>query len=375
MSTDPDAIERRKEDHMRVVAGGDVGSRARPGWDDVHLLHQAVPAADLAAIEISTEFLGRPLRAPLVIAAMTGGHGAGGEVNAVLARAAERHGLAMGVGSQRAALVNPELARTYRVARERAPGAFLIANVGAAQLVAQRDQPAFGLEELRRAVDMIDADAIAFHLNYLEEAVQTEGGRAVGRLREAMAEAVAALSVPSIAKETGAGLSDTVAMELRSTGFHALDVGGMGGTSFAAVEARRAELHGDKRGQKLGEVYRDWGIPTAVSVVGAAPTGLPVIATGGVRTGLDAAKAIALGATMVGVARPLLAAAMAGEAAVDEWLEQFMEELRVAVFLSGGRRLEDLRRTPLVVTGETRHWLDDLGYPIGRRESPASGGR
>jgi isopentenyl-diphosphate Delta-isomerase len=362
MSEPEDVVARRKGEHLRVAAGPDVGSHARPGWDDIRLLHQAIPTGELLEIDVSTEFLGRRLRAPLLIAGMTGGHPAASRVNEVLARAAERHGLAMGVGSQRAALVNPELAPTYAIARKTAPGAFLIANVGAAQLIEQHDQPAFGLDDLRRAVDMIAADAIAFHLNYLEESVQTEGGRAVGRLRVAMAEAVGSLAIPSIAKETGAGLSDTVAMELRDAGFRALDVGGLGGTSFAAVEARRAEMNGDARGLRLGEVFRDWGIPTPVSVVAAAPTGLPIIATGGVRSGLDAAKAIALGATLVGVARPLLVAALEGDAAVDEWLEQFFEELRVAVFLTGGRRLGDLRGTRRVVVGETSRWLDDLGY-------------
>jgi isopentenyl-diphosphate delta-isomerase len=365
VSTDADAIERRKDEHLRVTAAGDVGSRAQPGWGDVHLLHRAVPAADLGAIDVGADFLGRRLRAPVVIAAMTGGHTTATEINAVLARAAERHGLAMGVGSQRAALVNPSLAHTYAVARENAPSAYLIANVGAAQLVAQKDRPAFDGDDLRRAVEMISADALAIHLNYLEEAVQTEGDRAVGRLRLAMAEGVSAVPVPSIAKETGAGLSSTVAMELRDTGFNALDVGGLGGTSFAAVEARRAESNGDARGARLGVVYRDWGIPTAVSIVGARLTGLPVIATGGVRSGLDAAKAIALGATLVGVARPLLMAALAGDAAVDAWLEQFIEELRVAVFLTGGTCLADLRRAPRVIAGETRRWLDDLGYAVG----------
>lgn len=371
---DADAVERRKGEHLRVTAGADVNSRVRPGWEDVHLLHQAVPAADMARIDVSTEFLGRRLSAPLVIAAMTGGHAAAREVNAVLARAAERHGLAMGVGSQRAALANPGLAATYQVARASAPNAFLIANVGAAQLVDQDDQAAFRPEDLDRAVDMIRADAIAIHLNYLEEAVQTEGNRAVGRLHEAMAEAVTSVGVPAIGKETGAGLSRTVAMDLRDTGFAALDVGGLGGTSFSAVEARRAELNGDRRGARLGEVYRDWGIPTAVSIVAAVPTGLPVIATGGVRSGLDAAKAIALGASLVGVARPLLVAAMEGDAAVDVWIGQFVDELRVAIFLTGGRRLTDLPGVPRVVMGETRHWLADLNYPTAARPGRATSG-
>ncbi len=362
MSAGHETVERRKEEHLRVTAGGDVGSRVRPGWADIHLLHQAIPATDLAAIDVGTEFLGHRLRAPVVIAAMTGGHRAASEINGVLADAAERHGLAMGVGSQRAALLNPGLASTYAIARERAPGAYLIANVGAAQLVPQHDQPALGRDELRRVVAMISANALAIHLNYLEEAVQTEGGRAAGGLRAAMAEAVRAVSVPAIAKETGAGLSRGAALDLRDAGFRALDVGGLGGTSFAAVEARRAEMHGDGRGARLGEVYRDWGIPTAVSIVAARPTGLPVIATGGVRSGLDAAKAIALGASLVGVARPLLTAALAGGAAVDAWLDQFLEELRVGVFLSGGSCLADLRSVPRVIAGETRRWLEDLGY-------------
>ncbi len=211
---------------------------------------------------------------------------------------------------------------------------------------------------------MVGADAIAIHLNFLEETVQPEGDRQVAGLRDALRAAVASLPVPAIAKETGAGLSRTTALELRRMGFRALDVGGVGGTSFAAVEAKRAQARGDLRGASLGKVYRDWGIPTAVSIVGARAAGLPIIATGGVRTGLDAAKAIALGASLVGVARPLLSAALEGEAAVDAWITQFLEELRVAIFLSGGRCLDDLRSAPRVILGDTRRWIDDLGYGL-----------
>jgi isopentenyl-diphosphate Delta-isomerase len=167
--------------------------------------------------------------------------------------------------------------------------------------------------------------------------------------------------VPVIAKETGAGISQAAALRLKDLGVAALDVGGVGGTSFAAIEGLRAAERGDVRSRRLGETLRDWGIPTAVSIVAARGTGLPLIATGGVRTGLDAAKALALGAQAVGVARPLLAAALEGEAAVEAWIAQFLTELRTVLFLTGSRTTGELRRKPLVVLGETRAWLDGLG--------------
>jgi isopentenyl-diphosphate delta-isomerase len=211
-------------------------------------------------------------------------------------------------------------------------------------------------------IEMVGADAIALHLNYLEESVQPEGQtRAVG-VEAAIARLVRQSSVPVIAKETGAGIDGTVARRLKALGVKAVDVGGVGGTSFAAIEALRAKARGDHARARLGEVFRDWGIPTAVAVVGCARSGLPVIATGGVRSGLDAAKALALGATAVGVGRPLLQAALDGPAAIDAWLAQFALELRTATFLAGVKRSRDLATRPPVITGETRNWIDQLGY-------------
>lgn len=355
-------IERRKAEHLMLAASGQVESAGGPGWRDVQLVHHALPRTDLRDVQLGVTFLGHRLRAPLVIAAMTGGHEQAMEVNRRLGAAAQRHGIAMGVGSQRAALRNPALARTYSVAREAAPDAILIANVGAPQLVVQNGSGRLSAGHLRDAVDMVGAQALAIHLNFLEESVQPEGDRRAAGLREALAASVAHAGVPVIGKETGSGLSRAAAFELRALGFSALDVGGLGGTSFAAIEAERASARGDSRGHRLGHVFRGWGIPTAASVVGARAAQLPMIATGGVRSGLDAAKAIALGADLVGVARPLLEAALDGEHRIDEWIEQFLEELRVTVWLAGGTHLEDLRKAPLVVTGDLRTWLDDLGY-------------
>jgi isopentenyl-diphosphate Delta-isomerase len=360
-----ESIEARKADHLRLSASGDVNALVGPGWDDVRLVHEALPELDQAAIDLSVLFLGSRLQAPLMIAGMTGGHKTAHTVNAVLARAAERHGLAMGVGSQRAALTRSDLAYTYTVVREQAPSAFLIGNIGAPQLIAQGSTPPLQLEEVARAVQMIRANALAVHLNFLQESVQPEGERQAAGCAAALRTVVGYVAVPVIAKETGAGLSRSTALVLKSLGVAALDVGGVGGTSFAAVEGLRAEAQGASGAQRLGEVFRDWGIPTPVAVIGVQAAQLPVIATGGIRTGLDAAKALALGATLVGVARPLLQAALEGDQAVDSWIRQFLSELRTTMFLTGSANLASLRAKPRVITASTREWLVQLGYQVG----------
>ncbi len=357
-----DEIARRKGEHLQLAAYGDVETRASPGWEDVHLLHDALPTIDAASVDLSTRFLGHTLRLPLVISGMTGGHGRAIAVNELLGRVAERAGIAIGVGSQRAALRDPALAPTYAIVREAAPHAFVIANLGISQLVKQDREAALGPRDIRTVVRMVRADALALHLNYLEESVQPEGQTRAQGSEAAVRALVRACPVPVIAKETGAGISLAVARRLRRLGVKALDVGGVGGTSFAAVEALRAGAAGDTLRMNLGERFRDWGVPTAVAVFGAANAGLPVIATGGVRSGLDAAKALALGATLVGVGRPLLQSALKGEEACMEWLASFELELRTAVFLTGIKRVADLRRVPIVITGRSRSWIEQLGY-------------
>ena len=363
-----DAIERRKAEHLRIAAEENIETTRAPGWDDVHLVHEALPAVDAARVDLSARFLRRTLALPLVIAGMTGGHTGAERVNVTLAEAAARHGLGIGVGSQRAALRDPSLRRTYAVVRERAPKAFVIANVGVSQLVAQDDGDPLSAKDIRTLIEMIGANAIALHLNYLEESVQPEGQTRATGLDSAIRRLVRHSSVPVIAKETGAGISGSVAKRLRSLGVKAIDVGGVGGTSFAAIEGLRARDRGDAARARLGEVFRDWGVPCAVAVVGSARSGLPIIATGGVRSGLDAAKALALGATVVGVGRPLLQAALDGPAAVDDWIGQFALELRTATFLSGATRASDLSRRAPVVTGDTREWIAQLGYDRPRRQ-------
>lgn len=330
-------------------------------------MHDALPDVDAGEVDLAMRFLGRRLALPLVISGMTGGHPSALAINGVLARVAGRRGVAIGVGSQRAALRDPSLVPTYAIVREAAPKAFVIGNIGISQLIAQDGEAALRAADVRAIVRMVRADALAVHLNYLEESVQPEGQTRARGAARALRRIVRASPVPVIAKETGAGISREVAIRLRGLGVAAIDVGGVGGTSFAAIEAARAGERGDEARALLGARFRDWGLPTAVAVVGAAASRLPVVATGGVRSGLDAAKALALGATVVGVGRPLLQCAMQGETAVDAWLDSFELELRTATFLSGVARVRDLVRARTVATGDTARWLDELGYARKKR--------
>ena len=354
-----DPIWRRKAEHFELAQSLSDEVNGSPGWADIHLVHQALPSVDADAVDITSEFLGRELSCPLVIAGMTGGHPAAVEVNRLLARAAEKMGVALGVGSQRAALEHPELTESYSVIRKEAPTAFVLGNIGIGQLIRYHGE-GIVQRQVGMLVDMVGADALAVHLNYLEEVVQPEGQTRGRGAREALEAFVAASPVPVIAKETGGGLSVDVARTLRDIGVAMLDVGGRGGTSFAAIEAERSRVRGDSRRSDLGAALATWGIPTAVSVRACADV-LPTIAVGGVRSGVDAAKSFALGAVAVGVGRPLLMCATECEDAVLRWLDGFQLQLRSAMFLAGAHRVADLMSSPRVVVGTTGEWFHQLG--------------
>ena len=362
-----DAVRARKGEHLELALDPAAEPAHGAGWDDLALVHESLPELDLAEIDLRTELLGARLGAPLMIVGMTGGHPEAEEINAQLGAAAQRHGLAVGVGSQRAALLDRTLEPTFAAVRRMAPQAFVVANIGVAQLVGQDGRPALTLADVDRIVEMVAADALAVHLNFLEEMIQPEGDRCARGCAAAIARLCEAVAVPVIAKETGGGMSPAMAARLRQLGVAAVDVGGAGGTNFAAIEQLRAERQGDPRGSALGETFAGWGIPTAVSIAAAARTDVPVIASGGIRSGLDAAKALALGAAAVGVGRPLLRAALGGESALDAWIGRFLDELRTALFLTGCRVPGQLRERPVVVSGRVRAWLEDLDCPLGGR--------
>jgi len=357
-----DEVERRKIEHVSVALAQDVSAIQRANWNDIHFVHQALPEVDLDEIDTSVTFLGRKLRYPIFMSSLTGGHADVTAINRNLARAAERYGLALGVGSQRAAIVNPDLAPSYAVVREYAPTALLIANIGAPQLIAQARHAAFTIEQVQQAIDMIRADALAVHMNSLQEAAQAEGDRRTVGEAAALKELARNIALPIIAKETGAGVCREQALLLRACGVSAIDVGGAGGSSMSVMEAARSRNHGDDRTMNIGLLYSDWGIATPIAVVEACAAELPLIATGGVRSGLDVARALALGAALVGIGHPFLKAASESYEAVCELLESVITVLKVAMQLSGARDIAAMRRAAVVVTGETGAWLMLRGF-------------
>jgi len=351
--SEPSRTEQRKAEHVDIILKEDV-SAEHDYWSDVHLVHDALPEVDYDEVDVSATLLGRKLAAPLVISSMTGGFGGGREINANLAKAAAEVGVAMGVGSQRAALEKPELADTYAVVKEYdVPLRF--ANLGAPQLVRQGEKRAYGLEDARRAMEMVDAHVLIVHLNFLQEIVQPEGDHRARGVLDAIGRLAA--KVPVMAKETGAGVSREVALRLKRAGVKAIDVGGLGGTSFSAVEYYRAKKDAATTKERLGATFWNWGIPTPASVQ-LANVGLPIVATGGVRSGHDVAKALVLGASAAGMAKPMLEAAKESAEAVARELRAVIEELKAAMFLTGSLTLKDLGARTAIVARPTADWLE-----------------
>ncbi len=345
----------RKLDHLRICAEEDVESHYSY-FNDIMLIHEALPEINKGKIELETAFLGKKLNAPFLISSMTGGHPETAAINTALAEAAEELQIAIGVGSQRAALEDTRQEESYRVVREKAPTTFIHANIGAPQLSTLED------DDIQRLIDMIDADALAIHLNFLQEAIQPDGDvNAEGCLHEI--ERICKLaSKPVIVKETGAGISRRTAEKLKKAGVAAIDVAGTGGTSWSGVEVYRARGVKDKALEHLGELYWDWGVPTPVSIIECKTAGLPIIASGGLRSGLDAAKSIALGAALCGAALPYMKAAMKGSDAVIRCVKLMMDELRAAMFLTQCMDMKALGNADLVVTGKTKEILNSREF-------------
>ncbi|MBC7541127.1 MAG: type 2 isopentenyl-diphosphate Delta-isomerase [Candidatus Sericytochromatia bacterium] len=339
-----DPIAQRKQDHIAVSLSAAADFRhVRTGFDDYSFIHQALPELDLDAIDLSTTFLGHRLRAPFLIASMTGGVDKGAVINRNLAIAAQRLGLAMGLGSQRITVTHPGTLGSFQV-RDLAPDVPLFGNLGAVQL-----NDGFGPDEVRQLVSSVGADGLFLHLNPLQEAVQPEGDRNFAGLQAKIAALCAGVPFPILAKETGCGLAGDTAAVLVAAGVSALDLSGAGGTSWSRIEGAR---HAAGDGENLGEVFGEWGIPTAISLrlVRETCPHIPVIASGGLRDGIAAAKAIALGADLVSLAKPLLAPALESPEAVVRAIETWLQQLRVAMFCIGAGSIAALKATTRLVT-------------------------
>ena len=345
-------IESRKEDHIEICSKEDVEIET-DYFRMIKFFHKAAPEVDLDNISIETDFLGKKIRAPIMVSAITGGYEGANEINKRLASSTEEVGIPLGVGSQRPALEDEGLRKSYETIREFSPP-IVIGNIGAPQLIEQGDKPPFGVEEARAALDMINGDHLAVHFNFLQEVIQPEGDHDAEGILEALSELTEEVSV--IAKETGGGISSDMAQQLKDTGVKAIDVGGMGGTSFSAVEYFRTKKRSKK---ELAEELWDWGIPTPASILECRKTvDLPLIATGGIRNGVQAAKAIALGADVAGIAGGVLPYVTRSKDDTVKYLQNVIEGLKSTMFLLGCETLEDLRKRRVVITGELRDWSD-----------------
>jgi isopentenyl-diphosphate delta-isomerase len=343
MMSDNQGTASRKSEHVKIVLGEDVAAKGiYTGFAAYRLPHDALPELDLAEVDTATTFLGKPMRAPLLVSSMTGGAHDVARINMVLAEAAEILGLAMGVGSQRSAIRDEQFAYTYQVRRV-APSIPLLANLGAVQL-----NYGYGVDECRRAVEMIEADALILHLNALQEAVQPEGNTNFKGLLKQIEQVCARVGVPVIAKEVGNGIGARAARRLAEAGASVIDVAGAGGTSWSEVERFR---HSTEGGARVAGAFAGWGIPTseAIREVRAALPNITLIGSGGIRSGVDMAKAIALGADLCGAAKPALGPAVdeRGAEAVIENLQAYINELRIAMFCSGCPDLAALRQLEL----------------------------
>jgi isopentenyl-diphosphate Delta-isomerase len=347
--SDIEVIKQRKREGIVIPLTRNVQAKESSTYlEYVKLIHNALPEIDFDAVDTSQKFLGHNFKAPIIIDSMTGGTPEATKINSRLALAAQKFGLGMGLGSQRAGLLSSELAETYSIARSNAPNAFLVANIGGAQL-----SKGLKIKDIKNMIQMIEANALVVHLNPLQELIQPEGEPKYKGVLSKIKEICSNFDIPIIVKEVGAGISMDVAKRLQSAGVSAINIAGSGGTSWAGVEKLRAETAHDSNKINLGELFWDWGIPTAVSLIEVRKSvKIPVIASGGIRNGLEIAKCVALGANMCGMAFPFLRHASKSLESLYEFTSRTLIELRSAMFLVGSKNINQLGKTRFMVTGE-----------------------
>lgn len=333
----------RKREHLELSLDGDVENKViTSGFEEYLFIHNSLPEIDFDQIDTSTEIFGKRLDAPIIISPITGGTGKAGMLNRRLASVAMEKNIAMGVGSQRVALENPKHEDTFNI-RDIAPGILLFANLGAVQL-----NYGYGTGECIKAVDMINADGLMLHLNPMHEIFQDGGNGNFSGLQEKITRICKNVPFPVVAREVGFGISKEVAARLISCGISGIDVGGAGGTSWTKIEGKRSE---DPLKSKVTEVFQGWGISTAVCLeqIRELKKDTKIIASGGIRSGLDIAKAIALGADMVGIALPLLRAASVSEGKATGLMDEYITGLKAAMFCIGAKSINELKNTKYLI--------------------------
>ena len=349
-------IFQRKDDHIKVSMNEDINSRSSTWLEYVRFVHNSLPEINLKDINISMKFLGKQIKAPLIIGSLTGGTNLGLEINRKLAEAAEKYQIPLMVGSQRIQLEHLETSKSFSVVRKSAPSIPIIANLGISQLIQMEN-----FNSIEKIINSIEANAIAIHLNPLQEIIQPEGETNFSNAMEKISLLNDYLKIPLIIKETGAGLSKNVSNNLIKAGIKYFDVSGLGGTSFAAVEYSRAKKQNNKMKSIIGNTFLDWGIPTAASIIetkAVANDSTIIIGSGGIRNGLEIAKSIAIGANISAIAQPFLKRAYNNSKEVESYIETLISELKSSMFLTGCNKIEDLKKAEYLILPPLSTWLE-----------------
>ncbi len=349
-------IFQRKDDHIKISINENINSRNTTWLEYVRFVHNSLPGINLKDIDISMKFLGKQINAPIIIGSLTGGTKLGLEINTKLAEAAEKFQIPLMVGSQRIQLEYPDTSKAFTSIRKSAPNIPIIANLGISQLIQMEN-----FNSIEKIIHSIEADAIAIHLNPLQEIIQPEGETDFSNAMEKISQLNDYLKIPLIIKETGAGLSKNVSNKLINMGIKYLDVSGLGGTSFAAVEYSRAKKQNNHLKSIIGNTFLDWGIPTAASIIETrtvAKDSTVIIGSGGIRNGLEIAKSIAIGANISAIAQPFLKRAFNNLKEVESFIETLISELKSAMFLTGCKKIKDLKNSDYAILPPLSTWLE-----------------
>ncbi|MGC8567654.1 MAG: type 2 isopentenyl-diphosphate Delta-isomerase [Candidatus Micrarchaeia archaeon] len=345
----------RKDEHINICLEKPVQAKSvKTLFNDVHLLNNSLPEIDFEDIDTSVNFLGKKFSAPIMVGAMTGGTPSAKKINENIAKAMQELKLGMALGSQRAALMSADVAASYSIAREAGPDIFLGANIGAAQLAE------LGIENAKKLIKMVNADALYIHLNAAQEVAQPEGEPHFANILKNIEQISKSLEKPIIAKEVGFGISPEAAKRLENAGVSAIEIAGAGGTSYTAVEYYRALEQSDYKKMFAAQALWDWGIPTAASLYMARKeVSIPIISSGGIRTPLDIAKSIAMGADMTAIAWPFLKLAVISADAVKSFMSNLIYGLKSVMFLVGAKNIEELKHTKYIISGELKEWVEN----------------
>ena len=349
-------IFQRKDDHIKISINENINSRSTTWLEYVRFVHNSLPEINFKDIDITMKFLGKPINSPIIIGSLTGGSKLGLEINRKLAETAEKYQIPLMVGSQRIQLEHLETSKSFSIVRKCAPTIPIIANLGISQLIQMKN-----FNSIEKIVQTIEADAIAIHLNPLQEIIQPEGETNFSNAIEKISLLNDYLKIPLIIKETGAGLSKNVSNNLIKAGIKYLDVSGLGGTSFAAVEYSRAKKQNNHIKSIIGNTFLDWGIPTAASIIetrSVAKDSTIIIGSGGIRNGLEIAKSIAIGANISAIAQPFLKRAYNNSKEIGYYIETLFSELKSSMFLTGCKKIEELRNLEYIILPPLSTWLE-----------------